>query len=97
MPIVNVARRGGGRSRVVGYVSPLVFVRRAAIYRGFIRGRKGWLAIGLLLWTPRVAKKVFGRKEEYVTTEVLRSGQFVRLQSIPPTTRRQRKAARRAR
>ena len=85
MPIARVMRR---RTSAVGYVSPITFIRRAAVYRGFIRGRKGWMVIGAILWAPRVLKSVFGRKEEYVTTEVLRPGQAIRLEAIPPQRRR---------
>ena len=84
------------RGTAVGYVSPAVFLRRAAVYRGFIRGRKGWMVLGVLLWTPRVFRSVFGKRDEHVATEVLRSGQFVRLEAVPPMTRRDRRAARRA-
>jgi hypothetical protein len=37
-----------------------------------------------------------GKHEEVIAVEVLRPGQAIRLEAIPPTTRKQRKAERRA-
>jgi hypothetical protein len=49
------------------------------------------------MWGPRVCRRLFGKTEEVVAIERLRAGQFVRLESIAPPTRKQRKALRRAR
>jgi hypothetical protein len=92
-----MAKVGRRRGAMVGYVSPWAYARRAAVYKGFIRGRRGWLVVGLVLWTPRIVKRVLGRHPELVATEVLQPGQFVRLESIPPLSRRERKALKRAR
>ena len=54
------------------------------------------MAVGVVLWGPRVARKVFGKHPEIVATEKLRAGQFVRLEAIAPPTRKQRKALKRA-
>jgi hypothetical protein len=90
MPIARVMRRG--RSPV-GYISPFTYFRRAAIYRGFLRGRKGWMVVGAVLWAPRLVRSALGRKEEYVTTEVLKPGQAIRLEAIPPPSRKARRAS----
>jgi hypothetical protein len=81
------------RSRLL---SPSRLIRRAALYKGLFGGSKGWLAVGAVIWGRGFAKKAFGRNEEVVATEVLKAGQFVRLESLAPPTRKQRKAARRA-
>ncbi|MCB9380137.1 MAG: hypothetical protein R2694_10945 [Ilumatobacteraceae bacterium] len=79
------------------FLSPVAYLRRGAVYKGVLGGRRGWMAVGAVLWTPKLLKKAFGKNEEIVATEKLKPGQFVRLEAIPPTTRRQRKAAKRAR
>ncbi len=54
------------------------------------------MAVGAVLWAPKMMKKLFGKNEEVVAVEKLKPGQFVRLEAIPAPTRRQRKAAKRA-
>jgi hypothetical protein len=54
------------------------------------------MAVGAMLWTPRLLKRLLGRNEEVVATEKLKPGQFVRLEAIAPPTRRERKAAARS-
>ena len=77
-------------------LSPTAFLRRSAVYKGLLGGRRGWLAVGAIVWFPRFMKRLFGRTEEVVTTEKLLPGEFVRLDAVRPPTRRQRRAARRA-
>jgi hypothetical protein len=84
-------------ARRVGLLSPTAFLRRGALYKGVFGGSRGWMAVGAVLWAPRVFKKFFGKSEEVVATEKLKAGQFVRLESIRPPTRRERKAIKRAR
>lgn len=78
-------------------LSPVAYLRRGALSKGLFGGRRGWMAIGALLWAPKVAKRLFGRTEEVVAIERLKPGQFVRLEAIPAPSRRERRAARRAR
>jgi hypothetical protein len=54
------------------------------------------LAIGAVLWAPRVVKRLLGRNEEVLATETLKPGQGIVLQTIPPVTRRQKRRAKRA-
>ena len=77
-------------------LSPTALLRRSALYKGFFGGSRGWMAIGVVLWGPRLARKYFGKHPEIVAIERLRAGQFVRLESIAPPTRKQRKALKRA-
>ena len=72
-------------------LSPTVALRRGALYKGLIGGNRGWMAIGVVVWGPRLMRKLLGR------TEVLRPGQALRLEAIAPPTRDDRRAARRAR
>jgi hypothetical protein len=79
-----------------GLLSPTALLRRSSLYKGFLGGSRGWMAVGAVMWTPRLLKRLFGRNEEVVATEVLKPGQFVRLEAISPLTRRQRRAQRRS-
>jgi hypothetical protein len=54
------------------------------------------MAVGVVVWGPRLARKYLGKREEVVAIEKLKAGQFVRLESIAPPTRKQRKAIKRA-
>ncbi len=74
-------------------LSPTAYLRRGALYKGLFGGRRGWMAVGAMLWTPRLLKRLVGRNEEVVAIERLEPGQFVRLEAIAPPTRRERKAA----
>ncbi len=77
-------------------LSPFAYLRRSAIYKGLFGGSRGWMVVGALLWGPRLIKRVLGKTEVVVATEVLKPGQALRLETIPPPTRQQRKAARAA-
>ncbi len=54
------------------------------------------MAVGVALWGPRFFRKYFGKHEEVIAVEKLTAGQFVRLESVAPPTRKQRKAIKRA-
>lgn len=77
-------------------LSPTALLRRSALYKGLLGGSRGWLAVGAFLWGPKLLKKLFGKNEQILTTEKLVAGQYLSLQAIPPPTRKQRKAAKRA-
>ena len=78
-------------------LSPVAALRRNALTKGLLGGRRGWLAIGAVVWAPRVLKKALGRDQQTVATEVLKPGQAVCIEAIPQLTRAQRRAASRAR
>jgi hypothetical protein len=71
----------------------MALLRRNALYKGLFGGARGWMAVGAVLWMPRVLKRLFGRNEEIVATEVLKPGESVHLAAIRPPTRRMRRAA----
>ena len=77
--------------------SPTAALRRNALYKGLFGGSRGWLAVGVVVWGPRLMKRLLGRNEKVVATEVLKPGQSLYLQTIPQQTREQRRAARRDR
>lgn len=73
-----------------GLLSPTAFLRRGAIYKGLFGGSRGWMAVGAVLWAPRVMKRLFGRNEETLTVEKLKGGQFLSVETIKPPSRRRR-------
>lgn len=54
------------------------------------------MAVGVLVWTPRVLKRLAGRQNELIATERLRPGQTIQLTALEPPTRSELKAAKRA-
>jgi hypothetical protein len=80
------------RRRRPSLLSPTAYLRRGALYKGVFGGSRGWLAVGAVVWGPRLVRKAMGRNEEVVTTEVLRPGDVVCLRTIPQDTREQRRA-----
>jgi hypothetical protein len=86
--------RGGAR---LSPLSPVAALRTNALYKGLLGGSRGWLAVGAVVWAPRLLKKVLGSTHEVVATEELKPGQVLCLEAIPPPTRAERRAARRAR
>jgi hypothetical protein len=74
---------------------PSVILRRNALYKGLFGGSRAWLAVGAVIWGRGTLKKVFGKHEEVLTTEKLRKRQFVRIDTVPPPTRRERRKAKR--
>ena len=50
------------------------------------------MAVGAMLWGPRLAKRVLGKSEQIIATERLLPGQSIQIEAIRPLTRRQRKA-----
>lgn len=79
---------------VFALLSPSLVIRRNALQKGVLGGNKVWLAVFLAISSRNFLKKRIGRHAELVATEVLTKGQFVSVQSIPPVTRRQRRALR---
>jgi hypothetical protein len=84
----------GYSNGILGLFSPAVIMRRNALQRGLIGGSKGWLALFVAISARSFLKKHVGRQTEVVSTEVLTKGQAVSVRSIPPLTRRQRRALR---
>jgi hypothetical protein len=76
--------------------SGVAVARRYALRKG-ASGSRAWLYAGGVLWLMRAAKLAFGRQEEFLGREKLVAGQFVRVESIRPLTRKERKALKRAR
>jgi len=75
--------------------APTALLRQRSIQRGLFGGSRGWMAIGVLVWLPRLWKRFAGRQEELLATERLRPGQSIQIDAVQPPTRRELKAAKR--
>ena len=76
--------------------APSAILRQRSLQRGLFGGHKGWMAVGVFVWGPRLYKRFAGRNEELIATERLRPGQSIQLTAVAPPTRREIKAAKRA-
>ncbi len=54
------------------------------------------MAVGAVVWGARLVRRLLGRTEEVLATEVIEPGQTLTLRVITPPTRSERRAARRA-
>ncbi len=54
------------------------------------------MAVGVVLWGPRIARKYLGKQEQVIAVEKLTAGQVVCIESLEPLTRKERKAIKRA-
>ena len=75
--------------------APGAVLRHRSLQRGVFGGHRGWMAVGVLVWAPRVLKRLAGRNEQLIATERLLPGQSIQLTAVKPPTRRERKAAKR--
>ncbi|MGB8858805.1 MAG: hypothetical protein WCC60_06095 [Ilumatobacteraceae bacterium] len=83
-------------ARKSSLLSPTALLRRSALYKGVFGGNRGWMAVGAVLWGPKLFKRFLGKNEQIIATEKLTAGQFVRLEAIRPPTRKERKAIKRS-
>jgi hypothetical protein len=75
---------------------PTDYLRYHAVRKGLWGGSGLWMAIGVLVYLPRVLRRLGGRTEQVVALERLKPGEFVRIEALRTPTRAERKAATRA-
>jgi hypothetical protein len=75
---------------------PTAYLRYHAVRKGLWGGSGLWMAIGVLVYVPRVMRRLGGRSEQVVALERLKPGEFVRIEALRTPTRAERKAAKRA-
>jgi hypothetical protein len=54
-------------------------------------GSRGWLAVGAVVWAPRLMKRALGKNEEIVAKEVLKPGQALRIEALERPMRARRR------
>ena len=73
-----------------------VFLRQGALHKGLLGGSPGWRTLFFVLFGGRALKRAFGKAPEIVTTEKMKPGQLLQIETIKPPTRKEKKAAARA-
>ena len=86
---------GKSVKRASSLFAPTAVLRQRSLQRGLFGGHKGWMAVGVFVWGPRLYRRFLGRNEELIATERLLPGQSIHLVAVAPPTRRELKAARR--
>ena len=60
------------------------FLRMRSLREGFVRGRRGWFAVGVVVWSARLLRRIASRRPESLGTEVLNPGQSIRISALEP-------------
>ena len=79
------------RQVVFGWKQYPEYLREQSLVEGVSNGKKGWLAVGAVMWGVWAWRKTLGRTEQVLLREVLGPGEQVVITQIP------RKAPRKAR
>ena len=70
----------------------LSYLRSRSLKEGLIRGRRGWFAVGVVLWTVRLVRRISSRSPQIVSKEILRAGESVSITSLEREGRSKRRA-----
>lgn len=70
----------------------LSYLRNRSLKEGLVRGRRGWFAIGVVLWTVRLVRRISSRSPQIVSKEILRAGETVSISSLEREGRSKRRA-----
>ena len=70
----------------------LSYLRTRSLKEGLVRGRRGWFAIGVVLWTVRLVRRISSRSPQIVSKEILRAGETVSISSLEREGRSKRRA-----
>lgn len=65
-------------------MSILSYLRARSLKDGFGRGRRGWFAVGVVVWGARLLRRVVGRRPQNVSIETLKPGQSVTVTALDP-------------
>lgn len=55
--------------------TPLALLRWRSVRRGLLGGNPWWTAVALLIWVPRLLRRLTAGRPEVLTTQVLRPGE----------------------
>lgn len=72
-------------------MSVLSYLRARSLKDGFGRGRRGWFAVGVVVWGARLLRRIVGRRPQHVSTETLRPGQSVMVSALESRRRGRRR------
>lgn len=68
-------------------------LRRNAVRKGFLGGRRPWLVIGVLTYGWRFMRRVMRPPASSTATEMLKPGEAVVVESLPKQRRRGRRSS----
>lgn len=68
------------------------YLRTRSLKEGLLRGRRGWFALGVVLWTVRLVRRISSRSPQIVSKEILRAGESVSISSLEREGRSKRRA-----
>jgi len=81
----------------VGITSGLASaVRRKSIRKGLFGGNRFWMIVGAAAWAFRFARRLASKDETVISTESLKPGEILIIETSERPSRRQRRAQRRA-
>lgn len=78
-------------------MSLLTYLRARSLKDGFGRGRRGWFAVGVVVWGARLLRRLAGRRPQNLSIETLKPGQSVTVSALEPgrSSKRRREGRRR--
>lgn len=68
----------------------LSYLRARSLKDGFGRGRRGWFAVGVVVWGARLVRRFLARRPQNLAAEKLKPGESVTITAIPPARGRRR-------
>ena len=68
----------------------LSYLRTRSLKDGFGRGRRGWFAVGVVVWGARLLRRSVARRSESLSQEKLKPGESVTITAIAPVRGRRR-------
>jgi hypothetical protein len=74
-------------------LSPSTLIRSRALQRGILGPSRLWRAVAIVVFGRRFLKRMFGKNADNLGTEKLEPGQFVLIEAIAPSNRRERRGA----
>lgn len=84
---VPTSRRWSG---VFDWRNPMSWIRLTALRRGLLGGSGGWTVVAVLVWLPRLWRRLVARQPEQLATRALRPGESLSITTSAPGRRRRR-------
>ena len=60
----------------------LSYLRTRSLRDGLVKGRRGWFAVGVVVWTLRLIRRLGQRRPQSISTEVLQPGESISITSL---------------
>lgn len=78
--------------RLPTLLSPVVIVRRKAMYRGVFGNSTMWKLVAVAVFGRGLLKKIFGRRPEVLAQNALVAGRIMSVATSKPLTKRRQRA-----